>query len=94
MKRWRVVEMTLAWIGAASFLTGWLLSFWLRSEMPTHSVGDFAIPTMINGRTVYVSQLLDIAHSVLLWGGLSVFALAALVDTYKDPFRWRRPRGK
>ena len=94
MKRWRVTEIAFAWMGATSFLTGWFLRFWLLSEMPTQPVGNFTIASSIDGRTIYVSRLIDVFQGGLLWGGLGLFALAVLIDAFKDPFNWRGSRRK
>ncbi len=94
MNRWRVTELAFAWMGATGFLTGWFLRFWLSSEMPTRPVGHFVIPSSIDGRTVYVSRLIDVCQGSLLWGGIALFALAVAIDAFKDPFNWRGSGGR
>ena len=82
--------MALAYGAMISFMCGWILNFWLRQTMPVEPSNQFVIPKILNGRTVYVSQFYDAAHSVLFWGAFALFAGAVIIDVRKDPFQRNR----
>ncbi len=87
----RILELVLAIIGAITFASSWILSMWLWKAMPIQpdSVRGFIIPMIIHGRTIYLNTSFDTMHKSLFWGGLALFAIAVLIDFYKDPFNWR-----
>ena len=90
-KKLRVIEMACAIAGCTFYSLTWIMSFWLWKAMPIHPdiEQNFAIPMIIHGRTIYLSNFYNNVYNTLLWGGGMLFFVAALIDFYKDPFNRR-----
>ena len=87
----KIIELTLALAGIAAYCLSWALSFWLWKAMPTQpdSIAGFTVPMIIHGRTIYLNTLFNVIYNSLFWGGLALFFIAVLIDSYKDPYNWR-----
>ncbi len=93
-KNLRVSEVAFATAGVVFFGASWVMSFWLRKEMPTQPdvVRGFTFPMIIHGRTIYLSSAYNIFYHAIILGGIVLFFCAVLIDAYKDPFNWRTMR--
>jgi hypothetical protein len=81
-------ELFFAAIGAAAFVSSWVMNFWLWKSMSTRPdvVHGFTVPMIIHGQTIYTTNLYDLIYKLLFLGGLGVFLYAVIVDFHKDPF--------
>ena len=89
-KTFKIAEAISAFIAVIAFYAGWLLSMWMSVNLPTIPTGDFVIPMIIHGKTIYLSPTYNAAHKLLFWGSMVLFGCAACIDFYKDPFERRR----
>jgi len=91
-KKLKIAEVAFVVAGASIFVASWIMSYWMWKTMPTRPEGDFVIPMINHGRTIYLSLIYSVLFNALFWGGLTLVACAVLIDFYKDPFNWRNLR--
>jgi hypothetical protein len=73
----QLAELFFAVIGAAAFVSPWIMNFWLWKSMPIRQdvVRGFTVPMTIHGQTVYTANLYDLIYELPVLGWLGVFSV-------------------
>jgi hypothetical protein len=88
LAKWRSIEKVCGITAFILFAIFWSMLFALRRTMPLQpdTLLGLTVPLTLNGRTVYINQIYEIARQILPWISVVFFFIAALIDVRINPF--------